>query len=60
VYDVTGRVVKRLVDRSFGAGFHSVMWDGRDGSGNDASSGVYIVKVGSSGMYASARMTLVK
>ncbi|OQB99277.1 MAG: flagellar basal body rod modification protein [Candidatus Hydrogenedentes bacterium ADurb.Bin101] len=60
VYDVTGRVVRMLADRPFGAGFHTVMWDGKDGSGNIASSGVYIVRAESSGTYASARMTLMK
>ncbi len=60
VYDVTGRVVRTLANRSFGAGYHTVMWDGKDRFGSVAASGVYIVRVGSAGAYVSARMTLVK
>ena len=33
VYDVTGRLVRSLADRDFGAGEHSLVWDGTDDQG---------------------------
>ncbi|HMB69492.1 MAG TPA: FlgD immunoglobulin-like domain containing protein, partial [bacterium] len=41
VYDVTGRLVKTLVDRNEDAGFRSVAWDGKDSGGQRVSSGVF-------------------
>jgi hypothetical protein len=41
VYDVTGRLVRTLVDRVEEAGFRSVVWDGKDTGGQRVSSGVF-------------------
>ena len=43
VYDITGRRVRRLVDGTRTAGSHSLVWDGRTGSGSRAPAGVYFV-----------------
>ena len=40
VYDVTGRRLRNLVDQSFTAGSHDVVWDGTDDSGRPALRGV--------------------
>ena len=45
VYDVAGRLVRRLLTGSLSAGPHSVEWDGRDSSGRDSPSGVYMLRV---------------
>jgi hypothetical protein len=45
VYDVSGRLVKRLLGRSLKAGRHSVSWDGLNESGNAVSSGVYFYRL---------------
>ncbi|MBD3368264.1 MAG: hypothetical protein GF405_08885 [Candidatus Eisenbacteria bacterium] len=45
LYDVTGRVVKTLVDRPVGPGRHSVCWDGRDERGRLCASGVYFLRL---------------
>ncbi len=37
-----GREVKLLVDDHKPAGYHSVVWDGRDRSGNALPSGMYL------------------
>jgi hypothetical protein len=42
VYDLLGRRVRTLVDAFQPAGWHVVRWDGRDESGADAASGLYI------------------
>ena len=41
VYNLTGAVVKTLVDGSVDAGNHSIIWDGDDESNKPVSSGVY-------------------
>jgi hypothetical protein len=45
VYDVLGREVKRLVDRSVRQGRHEVQWDGRDASGTPVASGIYFYRI---------------
>jgi len=41
VFDVTGRQIRTLRDATEQAGFRSVVWDGRDSSGQRVGSGVY-------------------
>jgi hypothetical protein len=60
VYDVTGSLVKTLVDASLEAGSHSVVWDGRDIKGSDVSSGVYFYRLKNAGGNEVLRMTLLK
>ncbi len=45
VYDLMGRVVWSDGGRDYGAGRWSLRWDGADGSGRPAATGVYLVKV---------------
>ncbi|MFQ6608761.1 MAG: FlgD immunoglobulin-like domain containing protein, partial [Fidelibacterota bacterium] len=42
IYDILGREVRRLLDSRVDAGFKSVVWDGRDDTGNSVSTGIYI------------------
>ncbi len=42
VYDLRGRLVRRIERSEFNAGPHVLGWDGRDGRGHPASSGTYI------------------
>ncbi len=44
VYDVSGQLIKRLVESEEQAGTHQVAWDGRDEQGDQVASGVYFVK----------------
>jgi hypothetical protein len=60
VYDLTGALVKTLVDGSFEAGYHSVVWDGLDENGNEAASGVYFYRLSGSDGEHIKRMTLLK
>ena len=41
VYDVLGQEVRTLVNENKSAGYHSVVWDGRDNLGSYVCSGVY-------------------
>lgn len=41
IYDVGGRVVRSLVDKSLDAGIHTAQWDGRTDADRQAVSGIY-------------------
>lgn len=45
VYDITGRLVRRLDRGVLAAGRHLLRWDGRDESGRSVGSGVYFMRV---------------
>lgn len=57
VYDLTGRLVKKLVDGVEASGHNSVIWDGTDAAGDKVAPGVYFYRLGA-GKY-SARKKLV-
>jgi len=56
VYDVTGRQVRTLASGSFGAGAHSVDWDGRDAGGNAVPGGTYFYRLRTDGTSQVRRM----
>jgi hypothetical protein len=60
VYDVRGRLVARLVDRSLPAGEHEVEWTGRDAGGADVPSGVYFVVLKSKNERVTRRVVLLR
>jgi len=45
IYDLTGRLVRKLIDERRYPGEHSVVWDGRNDTGVGVSSGVYFVRL---------------
>ncbi|MCD6501765.1 T9SS type A sorting domain-containing protein, partial [bacterium] len=61
IFDLQGRLVKKLVDGEVQAGVHSVVWDGRTDSGSEAASGVYFYKMSAGNSFnQSKRMMLIK
>jgi hypothetical protein len=60
VYDVTGRLVRTLLDSYVAAGRHTVSWDGRDDRGITAASGVYFMRLQAAGQYLTRTVNLVK
>lgn len=60
IYDVSGRLVRTLVSNDHTAGFHSAVWDGRDGSGREVAPGVYFYKLAAPGIEESRRMILLR
>jgi len=60
IYDITGALVKTLVDGSLEAGSHSIVWDGMDNGGSDVASGIYFYRLSNSGSENVRRMTLLK
>jgi hypothetical protein len=45
VFDVEGRLVRRLVDGKSLAGEHQAIWDGRDDAGRGLASGMYVYRM---------------
>jgi hypothetical protein len=45
VYDITGRRVRQLADRSLERGEYNTAWDGRDDQGRSVASGVYFYQL---------------
>lgn len=42
VYDIQGRLVRKLIDGSMPAGEHTVVWDGQNEMGHGVSRGIYL------------------
>ncbi|MBD3348871.1 MAG: hypothetical protein GF400_06705, partial [Candidatus Eisenbacteria bacterium] len=60
VYDVTGRLVRTLVDGMEEPGVHEAVWDGRSDRGESVGSGVYFCVMEAAGFHDSRKMTLLK
>lgn len=60
IYDLRGRLVRRLVDAALPAGRHEAAWDGRDDQGGAAASGLYFCRLHSSGGASVHKMALVR
>jgi hypothetical protein len=60
IFDINGRFVRRLLTGTFGAGSHTVLWDGTDEVGGVKSSGVYYYRLLTEGHMDVKRMLLLK
>ena len=60
VFDVQGRFIRRLVERSLPAGTHDVVWDGMDQGGRKVSSGVYFARLEALAQVKEHKMVLLK
>ncbi len=60
LYSVDGRLVRRLVDDPLPGGEHSLVWDGKDGSGIQQESGVYFYRFSFDGETRSGKLILTK
>jgi Glucose / Sorbosone dehydrogenase/FlgD Ig-like domain len=60
ILDVGGRVVARLVDGPFAAGWHVATWDGRDPGGRPAPAGVYLARLESPSGVSIARVVRLR
>ncbi len=45
IYNIKGQKVKTLIDEKLDAGYHSVIWDGKDDKGKPVCSGIYLYKL---------------
>jgi hypothetical protein len=60
VYDVSGRLVRTLLDSYLAAGRRSVTWDGRDDAGHGVASGAYFLRLEAGGRFLSRTVNLLK
>lgn len=60
VYDVRGRAVATIVDRSLESGTYAARWDGRGADGSVSGAGVYFVRLRAPGVEQSQRVTLTR
>jgi outer membrane protein assembly factor BamB len=60
IYDVSGRLVRVLLDDRRGAGSHNEMWDGTDHAGRGVSSGVYFYRLEAGAFIETKKMVLLR
>ncbi len=60
VHNVSGQVVRTLIDEELPAGPALAVWDGADDSGRDLASGIYFARLAANEESAFRKMTLLK
>lgn len=60
IYDLLGKEVRTLVEEFREAGYHHVIWDGRDNADRTVPSGVYLCKLTANGFVQTKKMALIK
>ena len=60
VYELTGRLVAVLDDRTFAAGTHSLIWRGCDSSGRAMPSGTYVVRLETESGVEARKVSLIR
>ena len=60
IYNIRGQKIRTLVNSEYVAGQHSVVWDGKDERGREASGGVYLYRFRSQEHIETKRMLLFK
>ncbi|RME95454.1 MAG: T9SS C-terminal target domain-containing protein, partial [Bacteroidetes bacterium] len=50
IYNLLGQEVRRLVDATYPAGFHTVRWDAKDEGGRPVASGIYLYRMQGEGL----------
>ncbi len=60
VSDVSGRMVRTLIDRSMAAGRHAAHWDGSDEAGIRVASGVYFCRLRADGRELVTKLILIE
>jgi hypothetical protein len=60
IYNVLGQQVRTLVNGTIEAGYHSVVWDGRNDAGEGVASGVYIYRFEAAEFTRTMKLMLLK
>lgn len=61
IYNIMGQLVKTLSDnKSYEAGKHSIMWNGKNNNGEEVPSGVYFYRITSGNETQTKKMLLIK
>ncbi|MBA3647221.1 MAG: T9SS type A sorting domain-containing protein [Chitinophagales bacterium] len=60
IYDVTGRIIKILANETMSAGIHQIQWNAIDENGNEASDGIYFLKMQTVNESETIRLSVMK
>ncbi len=60
IYNICGQLVRTLVNKPQKPGYHKVIWDGKDESSKNVSSGIYFYKMQAEGYSAIRRAVLLR
>lgn len=60
IYDLSGRLVRTLVDGPKEPGYHRIVWDGRDSSGREVGSGVCFYRLTVGGYSACKKVAVLR
>jgi hypothetical protein len=60
IYDLTGRLVRRLVDGERGPGTETVVWDGMGESGTRLGAGMYFIRLAGRNLRETCKIILVR
>ncbi len=60
VYNILGKSIATLVNQEISGGDHKVVWNGKDISGNDVPSGIYIYSIRAGNLVQVKKMVLSK
>ena len=60
IFDILGRKIRELLDKSLAAGKYKISWDGLDDTGRAVSSGIYIYRLKAESTNLSRKMILLK
>jgi hypothetical protein len=60
IFDVAGRLVRTLLDGTYGKGPHTAAWDGTDNRGKAVASGIYFCRLKAGVYTATTRLALIR
>ena len=60
LYNLTGQLVRTLVDEAHAAGSYAILWAGTDDAGRNAASGVYLCRMETGEYHAVRKLLLVR
>jgi flagellar hook assembly protein FlgD len=60
IFNIRGQLVRTLVNDDRRAGYHSVVWNGRDDAERTVASGIYFVHMQSGGYRQTRKLALIK
>ena len=60
IFDVTGRLVRTLLDEKSSRGPHDIVWDGRDDAGQGVGNGMYFVRLAGRAVVESRKIVVSK
>ena len=60
IFNITGDLVKTLIEEKQSAGYHKIQWNGKDENDNSVAGGLYLCQLKADGFSQSNKMVLIK